>query len=223
MTPRPADEPTSELAGHQPPESAHLFIDYWNIVIPARKAARRQGRKGLNWDRFPGWLVEEARIKLGLAELSYDPPHLFFSYNPRTSRGESEDAFVNRYLRAERHFRVHRFKQRPIRRPATCPDPACRAKAAFCPRCGTEFEGNEEKGVDVALALTLAEGAWRQLYDVAILVSGDSDLIRAVRNAKRYGRKVVVAAAPSEASGRLLEAAHEVIEIDLDATPELLF
>ncbi len=222
MTSRPADRPTSEPAGDRSPENAHLFIDYWNIVIPARSAARRQGRKGLNWDRFPEWLVEEARIRLGLAELSYDPPHLFFSYNPRTPAGNRENAFVNKYLRTRKRFKIHRFEQRPIRKPATCPDPACRAKAAFCPRCGAEFEGNEEKGVDVELALTLAEGAWRRAYDVAILVSGDSDLIRAVRNAKRYGRKVVVAAVPSEASGRLLEAANEVIEIDLDATPELL-
>ena len=222
MTSQPgkADERAQQAAGTP---HAHLFIDYWNIVIPARKAAQRQGRKGLDWDRFPEWLVEEARVKLCLTELAYAPPHLFFSYNPRTRWGREEDDFVNKHLRVKRNFKVHRFKQRPIRKPATCPNPRCREKAAFCSLCGAEFAGNEEKGVDVDLALTLAEAAWHRAYDVAILVSGDGDLVRAVRNAKRYGRKVVVAAGSPEASRRLLDAASEVIELDLDATPELLF
>lgn len=218
-----ADRPTHEPASPQVSQNAHLFIDYWNIVVPARRAAeQRRGRKGLDWDRFPEWLAEEASAKLGLAELTCAPPHLFFSYNPRELRGRKERNWVRSHLRDTRNFALHQFEQRPIRKPATCGNRDCRAKAAFCSVCGTEFAGNEEKGVDVDLALTLAEAAWRREYDVAILVSGDGDLERAVRNAKKYGRKVVVAAAPSEASTRLLRAATEVIEIDFHATPELL-
>ena len=223
MASRPTDRLTNQLTGRQERQSAHLFIDYWNIVNPARRAAERRGRLGLDWDRFPEWLVEETCVKLGLSELTYAPPHVFFSYNPRTRGGRKEDEFVNKQLRVKRNFDVHRFKQRPIRKPAICPNPLCREKTASCPLCGTEFAGNEEKGVDVDLALTLAEAAWRRVYDVAILVSGDGDLVRAVRNAKAYERKVVVAAVPSRASRGLLNAADEVIAIDFLATPELLF
>lgn len=219
--PSRADEPDQQVAAGAP--HAHLFIDYWNIVIPAREAARRyQGRRGLDWDRFPEWLVEEARIKLGLTKLTYTPAHLFYSYDPRDEKKMRERDWVLGDLRATRNFTVHQFKQRPIRKPVTCSNRDCRAKIASCPQCGSEFSGNQEKGVDVALALTLAEEAWLHEYDVGILVSGDGDLIRAVQNAQRWERKVVVAAVPSRASKGLLNAADEVIAIDFRATPELL-
>lgn len=219
--PSRAGEPDQQVAGGAP--HAHLFIDYWNIVIPAREAARRyQGRRGLDWDRFPEWLVEKARVKLGLTKLTYTPARLFYSYDPRDEKKMRERDWVLGDLRDTRNFTVHQFQQRPIRKPATCSNRDCRAKIASCPQCGSEFSGNQEKGVDVALALTLAEEAWLREYDVGILVSGDGDLIRAVQNAQRWERKVVVAAVPSRASRGLLNAADEVIAIDFRATSELL-
>ena len=51
-----------------------------------------------------------------------------------------------------------------------------------------------EKGVDVALATDMIAAAFRDLYDTAILVSGNSDYVSVVDEVKRLGKRVEVAA-----------------------------
>ncbi|MCY4057455.1 MAG: NYN domain-containing protein [Gammaproteobacteria bacterium] len=51
----------------------------------------------------------------------------------------------------------------------------------------------EEKGTDVNLAAHLLDDAWRDRYDVAVVVSNDGDLAEAVRLAKLAGKRVGVA------------------------------
>ena len=47
-----------------------------------------------------------------------------------------------------------------------------------------------EKGVDVLMAVDLLIGAYEDLYDTAILVTSDTDLIPAIRKVKEKGKKV---------------------------------
>lgn len=47
-----------------------------------------------------------------------------------------------------------------------------------------------EKGVDVRLAIDLVEGAYENRYDVAILLSSDTDMIPALERVKKHGKKV---------------------------------
>ncbi|WP_419837646.1 NYN domain-containing protein [Candidatus Poriferisodalis sp.] len=51
----------------------------------------------------------------------------------------------------------------------------------------------EEKGVDVLLALHLALGAHYDRYDVAVVVSADTDLLPAIEEAVRVGKRVETA------------------------------
>ena len=51
----------------------------------------------------------------------------------------------------------------------------------------------EEKGVDVLLALHLALGAHHDRYDVAVVVSADTDLLPAIEEAVRVGKRVETA------------------------------
>lgn len=48
----------------------------------------------------------------------------------------------------------------------------------------------EEKGSDVNLATHLLNDAWKNLYDIAILVSNDSDMASAIEMAKSLGKTV---------------------------------
>jgi uncharacterized LabA/DUF88 family protein len=50
-----------------------------------------------------------------------------------------------------------------------------------------------EKGVDLMLATDLVDFAWNNLYDVAILVSGDADFIYAIHAVKNRGKHVEIA------------------------------
>lgn len=47
-----------------------------------------------------------------------------------------------------------------------------------------------EKGVDVKLAVDLLVGAYDDLYDVAILISSDTDLIPAIKKVHHLGKEV---------------------------------
>ncbi len=56
------------------------------------------------------------------------------------------------------------------------------------------------KGDDVHLAVDVVKGSYENLYDVAIIVSGDADFIPAIELAKRNGKKVVNAFFPKSSS-----------------------
>ena len=56
------------------------------------------------------------------------------------------------------------------------------------------------KGDDVYLATDLIRGAYEDLYDVAIIVSGDEDFIPAIKLAQKNNKKVINAFFPKSSS-----------------------
>ncbi|MDE3057231.1 MAG: NYN domain-containing protein [Bacteroidota bacterium] len=54
----------------------------------------------------------------------------------------------------------------------------------LCPKCGNEYQGHEEKQTDVNIAIQLFKLAVEDKYDVALIVSGDSDLIPSLKAVK---------------------------------------
>lgn len=62
-----------------------------------------------------------------------------------------------------------------------------------------------EKGIDVLIALDIAEGAYTNTYDVAILMSADTDLIPALERSVRHGKRVEVAAWRSQVTQSRLQ------------------
>ncbi len=66
-----------------------------------------------------------------------------------------------------------------------------------------------EKGVDIMLATDLLQYGWRDLYDVAILVSGDGDFTYAVQAVKNSGKYVEVAAFSANLSWDLVQVADD--------------
>jgi uncharacterized LabA/DUF88 family protein len=64
-----------------------------------------------------------------------------------------------------------------------------------------------EKGVDIMIATDFLKMAWNNLYDTAILVSGDGDFSYAVQAVKDLGKHVVVAAFPANLSKELGQVA----------------
>jgi uncharacterized LabA/DUF88 family protein len=62
-----------------------------------------------------------------------------------------------------------------------------------------------EKGVDIMLATDLLHMAWDNLYDVAIVVSGDGDFAYAIQAVKNLGKHVEVAAFTANLSWELAQ------------------
>ena len=55
-----------------------------------------------------------------------------------------------------------------------------------------------EKETDVNLAVDMVVGAYEERYDLAMLVAGDTDYVRAVREVQARGRKVVWCHLPAQ-------------------------
>jgi uncharacterized LabA/DUF88 family protein len=64
-----------------------------------------------------------------------------------------------------------------------------------------------EKGIDVMLATDLLHFAWINLYDIAVLVSGDADFAYALQAVKNMGKHVEVAYFEKNISRELLDIA----------------
>jgi uncharacterized LabA/DUF88 family protein len=66
-----------------------------------------------------------------------------------------------------------------------------------------------EKGVDIMIATDLLQMAWNDLYDTAVLVSGDGDYTYAVQSVKNLGKHVEVAAFSSNLAWELANIADD--------------
>ena len=71
-----------------------------------------------------------------------------------------------------------------------------------------------EKGVDIRLATDMLVHAFQNHYDVAILVSSDTDFVDVVQGVKNAGKNVEVALFGQLGSEALRKVADEVVEID---------
>lgn len=66
-----------------------------------------------------------------------------------------------------------------------------------------------EKGTDVEIAVNIMRGAYKNEYDVVYLISSDSDLIPAITEAQRMGKKVVYVGFMHKPSFALLKTCSE--------------
>ncbi len=74
---------------------------------------------------------------------------------------------------------------------------------------GSKMRGQTavEKGIDIMVATDLLKFAWDDLYDVAVLVSGDGDFAYAVETVKDMGKHVEIAAFTANLSQELANVA----------------
>ena len=90
------------------------------------------------------------------------------------------------------------------------------SRPAHCRSCGATWQRSEEKKTDVNIAVRLLEDAYDDLFDVAVIVSGDSDLVPPIESLRRRfpSKRVVVAHPPKRPSAALANVAHAAIHIN---------
>lgn len=89
-----------------------------------------------------------------------------------------------------------------------------RVRYEDCPLCQQRFPKVKEKGVDVSIAIDMAVMGLEDLFDVAILVSGDADFIPVVELLRNRKKIVEVAQFQNAISWNLRRAANSVFELD---------
>jgi uncharacterized LabA/DUF88 family protein len=90
-------------------------------------------------------------------------------------------------------------------------------KSKSCYSCHSSWFEYEEKETDVSLSVSLLEDGVNGLYDMALIVSADSDMTPAVRALKRLapGVRVVAAMPPNRNSAGLAAACDAAIPIGI--------
>lgn len=73
----------------------------------------------------------------------------------------------------------------------------------------------EEKGTDINLAVNMVSKGYQNAYDIAILISGDTDYIPVVRELHHIGKIVVLATLPNQNISKYDEYMDAHINIDL--------
>lgn len=87
-----------------------------------------------------------------------------------------------------------------------------RTHSTQCPKCKHTWDENAEveKGVDVALVTKMLSFAFKNVYDVAILVSGDADYIGAIEEIRNIGKRVEIVAF----KGALAPGLRKIADVD---------
>jgi uncharacterized LabA/DUF88 family protein len=80
------------------------------------------------------------------------------------------------------------------------------------PHNKVEIMRMEEKGSDVNLAVHLLNDAFKNDYDVAVIISNDSDLAEAIKIVKKELKKTVLILNPQKKSSRILSNVSDYIK-----------
>ena len=89
------------------------------------------------------------------------------------------------------------------------------ANPEWCRKCGNKTLVPNEKMTDVNIAVEMMSDAYQDLFDVAILISADSDLTAPVLAIRKFfpDKRVIVAFPPHRHSAQLERLAHASFQI----------
>ena len=170
----------------------HIFVDLSNLQLTMDEHVGYQFR--FDWEVLPRWLTQEAARVGQLPGAAYVGAHVYASYNPSDPGAGRFRHWLKTFLDRQPGVQVVAKARRRRLRPPRCPH--CHHDIDACPSCGREPRGMEEKGIDTAIVTDMIRLAWEDTYDVAILVSSDTDFIPAVEFLDHRGRKVIQAGFP---------------------------
>ena len=157
-----------------------LYVDFWNFQLRWNQEMRGLAPSPrIAWEKAPDVLCSELPSAIGAGvEYAYRGAHVYASVDPRKS---SKDEGLKRYLHylgQQTGFQVQ-VRDR-------------KAKKDRCPHCGQDIERMVEKGVDASIVTALYEGALNGSYDIALLLSNDTDHIPAIRTIQDRLNKQIV-------------------------------
>ncbi len=165
-----------------------IFIDFWNLQLSWNEYHKKlSGAKNVKipWERkLPQVLL--SRID---ANAAYAGTHVYASINPRNPN----DRKLNSFLQQMDMFPGYKVnvKERKPAKPIRCTSEGCRKEITHCPHCTKELIRTVEKGVDTMIAIELFHFALDNVYDKAILISGDADFVPAIEYIHRRGNHII--------------------------------
>jgi len=173
-----------------------LFVDGENFTIRGQAVAERNGitlaenclfkRDKFLWFSSPGGTVPD---RMGPAQHLLEPFAIRKTYYTSVTGSEEVISGIRQQLR----------------------------KLVFDPQVFKKTRSEEKaKGVDIALTKDMLCHAFRQNYDIAVLVAGDGDYVPLVEELKRLGKRVHIAFFENDGMNPELKLACDAFQ---DITP----
>ena len=174
-----------------------VFIDYWNLQLSlqyedakVRGMQRGTHRFNVDWFNVGGWITKKAEDSLkgtGVENrLSYQEARIYTSADPGDNGNYKK--WVNNTLNRQPGIRAFCLDRKP-KRHNNCA--ICHRPINQCPHCSEAIKATQEKGVDTLLVTDLLSLGLDGAYDIAILISQDSDMKPAVQHLSDKGIKVI--------------------------------
>lgn len=164
-----------------------IFIDFWNFQLSWNSYHKKLGGDVVRipWDKqLPSVLIRQVGNNA-----EYSGTHVYSSINPK----KPNDRKLNAFLQIMNTFEGYNVsvKERKPASPINCTTDGCRKQITHCPHCNNELIRTVEKGVDTTIAIELFQFALDNVYDKAILISGDEDLVPAVEYIQKRGKYII--------------------------------
>jgi len=164
-----------------------IFVDFWNLQLSWNEYHERRGagRIKIPWGRK----FSETLIKKIDPAAVYSGTHVYASINPKSP----SDRGLNNFLQTMDTFPGYKVivKERKPAKKIYCSSEGCRREILKCPHCNNELVRTIEKGVDTSIAIELFHYALENVYDKAILISGDADFVPAIEFIQRTGKHII--------------------------------
>lgn len=180
--------------GHR--HRVHVFVDFWNFDLSITRVEERfradYRALGPCLVRAAGQLIDPT------AQFEYAGMNVYLSSDEASQAEAGLRKWATNIL--DRLPGVHVSLVPRVRKVTGPKCPSCKGLVHSCPSCGGDMRGTEEKGVDVRIATDMIMLAWVDSYDVAILVSADSDFVPVAQFLQTKGKKIVHGQFPPKGS-----------------------
>lgn len=174
-----------------------VFVDYWNLQLSIQQEdAKSQTvtasahRFNINWYQLGQWLTQKIETHLKTSNpsinLSYEETRIYTSTDPNDNGNFKR--WVQNNLARQPSIRAYCLDRKP-KRHQNCVH--CHNPIDKCSNCTQAINATQEKGVDTLLVTDLLSLGLDKSYDLAIIVSQDSDMKPSVQHLSNKGIKVV--------------------------------
>ncbi|MCY4000786.1 MAG: NYN domain-containing protein [Bacteroidetes bacterium] len=162
-----------------------VFIDFWNYTSNMKRIDQRIKT---DWEHIGPALTRKIPeiIKTHL-QVEFQGLNVYGSYDPHSQKNLL--TWAEKSLGKVTGASVYMGQRREKKNSIHCKQ--CRHTINYCPKCNKKISSTEEKGIDVRMAVDMIKFAWVDNYDVAILVSDDTDFIPVAELLGTKGIKVV--------------------------------
>ncbi len=154
-----------------------IFMDYWNFARNWKDLTGHLPDKNLSWKDLPLSILEglDGISHLRNSRKELRAVKIYASVKPYDTNG---DGFLDDQEIAEEQRMQSWFQDELDQFTAYTVDVSHRSNSPLtCKVCGNNNSNFVEQGIDTKIAIDLVALASRDLYDIAVLVTDDSDLV----------------------------------------------